>query len=79
MEFDSQEHVFCLKIVGLGLETVFQLIQESHSIHPGLCVKALTALLNILEGQHPQSLKKEPISVIGKYPITYYCSDTVSV
>lgn len=44
---------------------MFQLIQESHTVHPGLCVKALTALLNILEGQHPQSLKKEPISVIG--------------
>jgi len=34
-------------------------------VHTGLCVKALMALLNILEGQHPQSLKKEPISVIG--------------
>jgi E3 ubiquitin-protein ligase MYCBP2 len=53
------------KVVGLGLETVFQLVKESHVKHSSLCVKALEALLNILGGQYPQSLRKEPIPVIG--------------
>jgi len=44
---------------------VFQLIQESHTTHPKLCAKTLDALLKILEGQPPQSLKKEPLAVIG--------------
>lgn len=52
------------KVVGIGLETVFQLVKESHSKHSSFCVKALEALLHILGGQYPQSLRKEPIPVI---------------
>lgn len=52
------------KVVGIGLETVFQLVKESQTKHSSLCIKALEALLHILGGQYPQSLRKEPIPVI---------------
>lgn len=52
------------KIVGLGLRSVFELIRESRSSHPGLCTKALGALLNVLQGQQPEGLKNEPSDVV---------------
>jgi len=54
------------KVVGFGIETVFQLVAESHTKHPHMCIKALEALLNLLEGQHPQGLKNENQSVLGE-------------
>ncbi|XP_065845558.1 E3 ubiquitin-protein ligase MYCBP2-like isoform X3 [Oscarella lobularis] len=52
------------KIVGLGLFGVFELIRETRSSHPDLCKKALSALLNILQGQELESMQKEPDDVI---------------
>ncbi|CAG9838820.1 unnamed protein product [Diabrotica balteata] len=52
------------KIVGLGLRSVFELIKESRITHPVLCTKALTALLDVLQGQAPEALKCEPPDVI---------------
>ncbi|KAB0796834.1 hypothetical protein PPYR_10895 [Photinus pyralis] len=52
------------KIVGLGLRSVFELIKESRTSHPGLCTKALSALLDVLQGQMPEGLKAEPSDVI---------------
>lgn len=52
------------KIVGLGLRSVFELIKESRSSHPVLCTKALSALLDVLQGQSPEGLKSEPPDVI---------------
>lgn len=52
------------KIVGFGLRSVFELIKESRSAHPGLCTKALCALLDVLQGQIPEGLKNEPLDII---------------
>ncbi|XP_025833228.1 E3 ubiquitin-protein ligase MYCBP2-like, partial [Agrilus planipennis] len=52
------------KIVGFGLRSVFELIKESRSSHPSLCSKALSALLDVLQGQCPEGLKSEPVEVI---------------
>lgn len=52
------------KIVGLGLRSVFELIKESRTTHPVLCTKALSALLDVLQGQTPEGLKTEPSDVI---------------
>lgn len=52
------------KIVGLGLRSVFELIKESRMAHPSLCTKALSALLDVLQGQIPEGLKNEPPDVI---------------
>lgn len=52
------------KIVGLGLRSVFELIKESRTTHPTLCTKALSALLDVLQGQTPEGLKTEPLDVI---------------
>ncbi|CAH1132864.1 unnamed protein product [Ceutorhynchus assimilis] len=48
------------KVVGLGLRSVFELIKESRTSHPVLCTKALSALLDVLQGQSPEGLKSEP-------------------
>lgn len=52
------------KIVSLGLRSVFEIIKESRTAHPGLCTKALCALLDVLQGQTPEGLKNEPSDVI---------------
>lgn len=52
------------KIVGLGLKSVFEIIKESRIIHPGLCTKALRALLDVLQGQTPEAFKIEPPEII---------------
>ncbi|XP_076385847.1 MYC binding protein highwire isoform X12 [Megachile rotundata] len=52
------------KIVGIGLRSVFTLMRESRIIEPLLCIKALSALLDILQGQLPEGLKSEPDDVI---------------
>ncbi|XP_076446720.1 E3 ubiquitin-protein ligase MYCBP2-like isoform X7 [Babylonia areolata] len=54
------------KIVGLGLHGVFELIRETRSKYPELCVKALQALLDLLQGQQPEAMKHEPPEVIEK-------------
>lgn len=62
--------MFCLQIVGIGLNGVFELIKETCHGFPGLCVKALQALLDMLQGQQPESMKLEPADVIGEFTKT---------
>ena len=38
------------KIVGIGLQGVFEIIRESRLAYPNVCKRALTSLLNILQG-----------------------------
>ncbi|XP_042905925.1 E3 ubiquitin-protein ligase MYCBP2 isoform X1 [Parasteatoda tepidariorum] len=52
------------KIVGIGLCSVFELIKESQKNHPHFCMRALEALLDMLQGQQPEGLKYEPSEVI---------------
>jgi len=52
------------KVVGLGLCGVFELIRETHTSHPALCTRALHALLDMLQGQQPESLRNEPKEAI---------------
>ena len=54
------------QIVGVGLCGVFELIRETRESHPSLCVRALKALLDMLQGQTPEGLKSEPAEVIGQ-------------
>ena len=51
--------------MGLGLSGVFELVRESRAVYPELCVKALEALLDLLQGQQPEAMKKEPPDVVG--------------
>ncbi|XP_062580615.1 E3 ubiquitin-protein ligase MYCBP2-like [Saccostrea cucullata] len=53
------------KIVGLGLCGVFELIRETRNKYPELCIKALRALLDLLQGQFPESMKTEPLDVVS--------------
>ncbi|KAK8736336.1 hypothetical protein OTU49_004946, partial [Cherax quadricarinatus] len=48
------------KMVGLGLVSVYELIRGSVSAYPALCIRALEALLDILQGQQPEALRSEP-------------------
>ncbi|KAG8179148.1 hypothetical protein JTE90_015337 [Oedothorax gibbosus] len=52
------------KIVGIGLCSVFELVKESQKNHPHFCMRALQALLDMLQGQQPEGLKGEPPEVI---------------
>ncbi|XP_064119634.1 E3 ubiquitin-protein ligase MYCBP2-like isoform X5 [Macrobrachium nipponense] len=52
------------KMVGLGLVSVYELIRGSVSAYPALCIRALEALLDILQGQQPEALRVEPPEVI---------------
>lgn len=58
-------------MVGLGLVSVYELIRGSVSAYPALCIRALEALLDILQGQQPDALRNEPQEVIGE------CSGTI--
>ncbi|XP_071483934.1 E3 ubiquitin-protein ligase MYCBP2-like [Diadema antillarum] len=53
------------KMVGLGLRSVFELIRQTRASHPAFCVKALGALLDILQGQTPEGLSREPDDILG--------------
>lgn len=46
------------------MRSVFELIRESRTSHPQLCTKALSALLDVLQGQTPEGLKAEPPEAI---------------
>lgn len=46
-------------MVALGLCVVFELIRESRYSNPGLCSRALQALLDSLQGQVPEGLKSK--------------------
>ncbi|XP_026302017.1 E3 ubiquitin-protein ligase MYCBP2 isoform X8 [Apis mellifera] len=67
-ESDDEDRISTIqslpKIVGIGLRSVFTLMRESRTIEPALCTKALSALLDVLQGQLPEGLKSEPDDVI---------------
>lgn len=52
------------QIVGAGLRSMFELIAESKHEHPEICTKALHALLDVIQGQQPESFKCEPSDLI---------------
>lgn len=52
-------------IVGAGLRSLFELISEARHIQPMLCSKALKALLDVIQGQQPESFKHEPDELIN--------------
>ena len=61
-------YVCCqLQIVGLGLRGVFELVRETRDHYPELCIKAMKSLLDMLQGQLPESMKLEPVDIVGKY------------
>ena len=51
--------------MGLGLRGVFEIVRETREHYPELCVKAMKALLDMLQGQQPESMKWEPTDIIG--------------
>ena len=51
------------KIVGIGLQGVFEIIRESRAAYPSVCRRALASLLNILQGLQPEELAHEPSSI----------------
>ncbi|XP_043660407.1 E3 ubiquitin-protein ligase highwire [Drosophila teissieri] len=51
-------------IVGAGLRSLFELIADARHVHPLLCTKALKALLDVIQGQQPESFKLEPEELI---------------
>ncbi|XP_033631426.1 E3 ubiquitin-protein ligase MYCBP2-like isoform X2 [Asterias rubens] len=64
-DIGKMEDAFRLpKVVGIGLRSVFVLIRDTHSSHPILCARALQALLDMLQGQTPEGLAKEPDDMI---------------
>ncbi|XP_062536745.1 E3 ubiquitin-protein ligase highwire-like [Armigeres subalbatus] len=48
------------KIVGAGLESLFEIISETRTEHPRICTKALKSLYDIIQGQDPESFRNEP-------------------
>ncbi|XP_062862093.1 E3 ubiquitin-protein ligase MYCBP2 isoform X11 [Trichomycterus rosablanca] len=52
------------KIIGIGLCGVFELIKETRFSHPSLCLRSLQALLDMLQGQQPESYQTEPPDVL---------------
>ncbi|XP_069130438.1 LOW QUALITY PROTEIN: E3 ubiquitin-protein ligase MYCBP2-like [Argopecten irradians] len=52
------------KIVTLGLSGLFELVRETRCMYPELCVRALQALLNLLQGQQPESMKLETPEIV---------------
>ncbi|XP_059170813.1 E3 ubiquitin-protein ligase MYCBP2-like isoform X4 [Physella acuta] len=63
-EKGKEQQIKIPKIVGLGLNGVFELVRETRSQYPELCVKALRSLLDMLQGQQPEGMKKEPPDVV---------------
>uniref|UniRef100_A0A673N0T5 RCR-type E3 ubiquitin transferase n=1 Tax=Sinocyclocheilus rhinocerous TaxID=307959 RepID=A0A673N0T5_9TELE len=52
------------QIIGIGLCGVFELIKETRFSHPSLCLRSLQALLDMLQGQQPESFQTEPPDVL---------------
>ncbi|XP_055524898.1 E3 ubiquitin-protein ligase highwire isoform X3 [Wyeomyia smithii] len=48
------------KIVGAGLESLYEIISETKTDHPRICAKALKSLYDIIQGQDPESFRNEP-------------------
>nr|AOV18880.1 myc binding protein 2 [Lymnaea stagnalis] len=63
-EKGKEQQIKIPKIVGLGLSGVFELVRESRASYPELCIKALRALLDLLQGQQPEGMKREPPDIV---------------
>ena len=59
-------------MVVISLQSIFDLIKESQTSHPELCIKVLNALLGVLQNLLPESLKNEPPHVVGKCVAMFY-------
>ncbi|KAM8720838.1 hypothetical protein ACLKA7_006822 [Drosophila subpalustris] len=66
-ETEEREPVYATVplIVGAGLRSLFELIADARHIQPLLCTKALKALLDVIQGQQPESFKLEPEDLIN--------------
>lgn len=53
-------------MVVISLQSIYDLIKDSQTSHPELCIKVLNALLGVLQNLLPESLKNEPPSFVGK-------------
>ena len=63
------------KIVGIGLQGVFEIIRESQNQYPSICRRALESLSDILGGLQPEELASEPPNVIGNVQLfSIWCS-----
>ncbi|XP_037071412.1 E3 ubiquitin-protein ligase MYCBP2-like [Pollicipes pollicipes] len=62
-------------MVGIGLSTVFELVRSSADSHPDICLRALHALLGILEGQQPEALRLEEPQLMDEL---YECLQALS-
>lgn len=49
---------------------MFELVRETREHYPELCIKAMKALLDMLQGQLPESMKHEPADIVGEYNTT---------
>lgn len=58
------------KMVGIGLQGVFEIIRESRTSSPQICRKALLSLMNILQGLQPEELAQEPPFVMDSAFLT---------
>ena len=45
---------------------MFELVRETRDHYPELCIKAMKSLLDMLQGQLPESMKLEPSDIVGK-------------
>lgn len=52
-------------IVGAGLRSLFEIIADARHSQPVLCTKALKAVLDVIQGQTPESFKLEPDELIN--------------
>ncbi|XP_058468268.1 E3 ubiquitin-protein ligase highwire isoform X2 [Malaya genurostris] len=59
-ELEEQQTCSIPKIVGAGLESLFEIISETRTEHPRICTKALKSLYDIIQGQDPESFRNEP-------------------
>ena len=53
------------QLVGIGLSTVFELVRSSADSHPEVCLRALQALLGVLEGLPPEALCADEPLLLG--------------
>ena len=60
------------QVVGLGVRGAFTIIQDVWQTMPGLCLRALRAFLDILQGQSPAGLRREPKETTGLQCIATY-------
>ncbi|CAH0703737.1 unnamed protein product [Spodoptera exigua] len=52
------------KITGIGLRSVFSLIEQARFTNAQFCEHALIALLDVLQGHAPEELSQEPTDII---------------